>query len=292
MSLALLTSLILVSSASEKNVMIGILEDVPGKYYGEENVRAIRVVFQKYGNKWRSFPSDCRNLECLNTAVSAYPAETAWTIAFDGRNIGKLTSLVRKIEFYADIGLQEIVGATSVPTIGIRSQKYATWASQSLYRPLIAVSQPNFTDPEKWDPTQVPPELMAKMRNQFRQKYQKLCRMKRDETVEPFNYLDKDIALTAAYASNKGWIIANLNLEDGIDCKTEGPEVGIVSWFVIDPKYSVRFLDVKGWLIDAGDYDRDGKSELVFQTGGYNRGGYELYYSNFQKYATFEFSYH
>ena len=81
-------------------------------------------------------------------------------------------------------------------------------------------------------------------------------------------------------------------LDDGIDCKTEKPEVGIVSWFVIDPKYSVRFLDVEGWLIDAGDYDRDGKSELVFQTGGYNRGGYKLYYSDFQKYAAFEFSYH
>jgi len=46
------------------------------------------------------------------------------------------------------------------------------------------------------------------------------------------------------------------------------------------------------WLVDAGDYDSDGKSELVFSIDGYNRGGYKLFYDDFSRFATFEFGYH
>ncbi len=46
------------------------------------------------------------------------------------------------------------------------------------------------------------------------------------------------------------------------------------------------------WLVDAGDYDKDGKSELVFSIDRYNRGGYELFYDDFKKHVVLEFGYH
>jgi hypothetical protein len=46
------------------------------------------------------------------------------------------------------------------------------------------------------------------------------------------------------------------------------------------------------WLVDAGDYGNDGRSELLFSIDRYNRGGYELFYDDFRKRAVFEFSYH
>jgi len=46
------------------------------------------------------------------------------------------------------------------------------------------------------------------------------------------------------------------------------------------------------WLVDAGDYDNDGKSEIVFSISRYNRGGYELFYDDFKGHTVFEFSYH
>lgn len=46
------------------------------------------------------------------------------------------------------------------------------------------------------------------------------------------------------------------------------------------------------WLVDAGDYDSEGKSELLFTIAGYNRGGYELFYDDFNKHVTFEFHHH
>ena len=46
------------------------------------------------------------------------------------------------------------------------------------------------------------------------------------------------------------------------------------------------------WLVDAGDYDNDGKSELVFAIDRYNQGGYELFADDFKSHAASHFSYH
>ena len=46
------------------------------------------------------------------------------------------------------------------------------------------------------------------------------------------------------------------------------------------------------WLVDVGDYDNCGNDELLFSVGRYNRGGYELFYDDFKKHVSFEFSYH
>ncbi len=63
-------------------------------------------------------------------------------------------------------------------------------------------------------------------------------------------------------------------------------------WFMVDPQKTIRFLGDDMWLVDAGDYDNDGKSEVLFAIDGYNRGGYELFYDDFKKHVRFEFSYH
>jgi hypothetical protein len=111
--------------------------------------------------------------------------------------------------------------------------------------------------------------------------------------VEPFLYRDEDIKLVKAYESNRGWTLARLHLGEAIDC--EDVEAGFEindKWFTVDPQRSVQYLDDGIWLVDAGDYDNDGKSELVFSIDDYNRGGYEIFYDDFKKHATFKFSYH
>ncbi len=46
------------------------------------------------------------------------------------------------------------------------------------------------------------------------------------------------------------------------------------------------------WLLDAGDYDGDGKSEVLFAIDGYDLGGYRFFYQNFNKSAEYVFAYH
>ena len=288
--LIVIVMLALQAGAAEKNAIIGVLEDVTARYAGEPYKRAVRVVFEKNGSEWRAFPNDCEDVNCLKTAVSRYPEKVEWTVAFDGKSLGRLTTRAKEIQFYSNIGLQEITGAAAIPAVGERT--YTTFASDTLYRPLIAVSQPNFKDPELWKPAKISPQILASMRRMFREKFPRLCRLNQDENPVPFDYLDKEIDVRKAYASQKGWILAALNLKDAVTCTPELPMVGIDCWFVADPQKKIQHLDVEGWLIDAGDYDRDGKSELIFQIDDYNRGGYVLYYDDFKKRAVFGFTYH
>jgi hypothetical protein len=44
--------------------------------------------------------------------------------------------------------------------------------------------------------------------------------------------------------------------------------------------------------VDAGDFNNDGKSEILFSISRYDRGGYELFYDQFTKHVAFEFSFH
>jgi hypothetical protein len=284
------------SVLSDVNPLLGVLEDVPGRYTNQPNFRAVRVLFQKNGNAWQPFHSDCRDAACLKATAAQYPREVAWTIAFDGKNLGKITTHgPLEFKLYADVGLEEITSAGSVPSVGKRSQNYAGFAGGEAYRPLVAVSQPNYTDPEVWKPVKLPDEMTASLRQQFRKKFPNVSNcVKPDKGIRAaWLYRDEDIAIGKAYGSRKKWFVAELRLE-GWRCDGPTDESGPfeTQWYFVDPAGTIRFLDSGMWLVDAGDYDNDGKSELVFAINRYDVGGYELFYDEFTKHAVFEFSYH
>jgi len=109
----------------------------------------------------------------------------------------------------------------------------------------------------------------------------------------PWPYRDQDIKLSSTYSSKTGWSVAALALRP---YRCDGPgdddDAFTVQWFTISPQGDVEFLGRGMWLVDAGDYDNDGRSEIVFSIDRYNRGGYELFYDDFKGHAVFEFGYH
>lgn len=94
-----------------------------------------------------------------------------------------------------------------------------------------------------------------------------------------------------AYRSKGHWQVAQLAVKGCAIDDERGDELSI-EWYVISPGGKAQYLDSNMHLVDAGDYDNDGKSELVFSIDDYNRGGYKLYYDDFKQRAVFEFSYH
>lgn len=281
--------------ASAQSVILGVLEENRGHYAGEPNYRDVRAVFEKKGSAWQSFWNDCRNRACLKTVTSSYPSEVKWTIAFDGKNVGQVTSRTpNDFRWYSDVGQQQITSKAPVPTIGARSPEFGGYTEASVYRPLVANSQPYFKDPDTWKPFVVSAALMEVLRKAFRRKFPKLCRSSETDhsKLEPLPYRDEDVKLVKAYASRSGWVVARMHLE-AIDC--EDVEAGFDiddPWFVVDSSKTVKHLDSGMWLVDAGDYDDDGKSELVFSIDRENEGGYEIYYDDFKRHATFKFNYH
>jgi hypothetical protein len=279
----------------QANVILGVLEDIPGESSGESDIRAVRAVFEKNGDDWRPFPTKTKSCLDLQTLPSSYPREMTWTIAFDGRDLGRITSQTpAHFSYYSDIGIEYITSHGRVPTVGKKSADYAGFLFSPVYRPLVAVSQPNFADPQHWKPAQLSPTLVAAARQQFRSKFPKAsnCRNPEENVLRPWKYRDEDIHETKAYSSNDGWSLIELNLT-GYACDGPNDSTGFVGqWYAIDPSGAVRFLGTDMWLVDAGDYDNSGKSEVLFSIDGYNMGGYRLFYRDFTRSTEFLFYYH
>ncbi len=281
--------------ALAQSPVVGVLEDVPGDYSGQPNVREVRVVFQKSGHEWIAFPSECPDQTCLKTATLKFPRKVTWNIGFDGKLLGQVSGRTpNDFKFYAHVGLQEITSQAPIPTVGTRSAEFGGYTGASVYRPLVANSEPYFSDPDGWKPSQLAPAEIQLFRRQFRQRSPKLCKSNDDESkLEPFLYRDQDIQVVRAYASREGWKIARLHLEGAVAC--HDVEAGFQiddPWFASDPRGRFRYLGSGMWLVDAGDYDNEGRSELVFSIDRENRGGYVLFYDDFRDRAEFEFGYH
>jgi len=283
-------------SLGAQSTLLGILEDVPGIYAGEPSSRAVRVVFEKNGGDWRALPSACPDEACLRTLPSSYPREVMWTVTFDGQTLGRVAAKTPKeFKFYSHVGLQNLKDGYPIPTVGKRSPQYGGFTDQSVYRPLVTNSEPYFKDPEAWKPSQLKADLSEALKRKFRQSFSKLCKISEDDETKliPFAYRDEDITIVKAYASKSGWSLAQLRVEGATECDDIEAGSGIDDpWFVIDPGKAVAYLDKGMWLLDAGDYDNDGNSELVFSISRYNRGGYELFYDHFKRKVKFEYSYH
>jgi hypothetical protein len=291
---ALVSALSFAASGQMQPRLLGILEDNPGHYAGNLHYRDVRVVFRKEGTRWFAFPSNCPDQDCLKTIAAKFPAQVNWTISFDGKQVGQVISKAPPtFDFYATVGQQTIVGDTPPPTIGKVSTDFAGFLGEPVYRPLVAISQPNYRDPENWKPTQLSTATTAAVRKAFRSRFPKVanCSQQDMEHAKPWPYTDANVEIDKAYGSNRHWLIAEVALS-GNDCDGLSDEAFSSQWFVITPEQRVRFLDSNMWLVDAGDYDKDGKSELVFSIDDYNRGGYKLFYDDFSKHAIFEFGYH
>lgn len=281
-------------------IIVGVLEDVPGAYAGQSDFRVVRAVFQKVGDDWKPFPNDCRDTDCLTAVTRSYPAEVTWTIAFDGRNLGRVRATTPKsFEFYSSIGFEDIVSKTPVPTIRKRSMEYSGFLESPVYRPLIAVSQPNFQDPQQWKRITIQPEVAMSLRQEFRNRFPNVsnCRNPDENSLRPWPYTDVDVKFRKAYRSNDNKIVSSVQLDpwrcDGpVDAPGDNGGPFDLQWFLVNPGGKTSFVGSGMWLLDAGDYDADGKSELIFVIDGYDLGGYEIFYDDFAKHAVFNFSYH
>ncbi len=280
----------------QAEVILGVLEDFPGRHAYDPDFRAVRATFKKNGDDWQAFPTKTNSYRDLETLPTSYPKDMTWSIAFDGRNLGTITSRTPShFKFYSEIGIEDITSQTQVPTVGKKSVDYSGSVHMPLYRPLIAVSQPNVSDPERWKHAQVSQELIAVARQQFRIKFPKAtnCRSPEENIPRPWRYRDEDIRVAKAYSSKDNRSLVELNLTgNACDGEQGSQDEYHGQWYVIEPSGTARFLGSDMWLVDAGDYDNDGKSEVLFSIAGDNQGGYRLFYRNFTKSAEFAFHYH
>lgn len=250
---------------------------------------AVRPLFAKTGGRWTSLEEPA-----AFERVVGFP-ERVWTIAFDGRTIGT----VRTADARADQPARKefprqrvlkLVPRQVVPSRTYPKYRFDSWCGPVPSRPFVAVSAPNSSDPEVWKPLTPLPDVRVALLPAFRAAVDSVfvCPPSASKPVL-FRYGAKDLSVERAYRSANGTTIVALQVHSKELCDDMSPESGL-QWFVLGDH--PRFLHWDMELIDAGDYDGDGKSELVFWYDSYNANGYVLFADNFATRVPVIWGYH
>ena len=234
------------------------------------STRAVRPLFVRLAAGWVSLS---------DTGVTVnHPMPDEWEIAFDGRDRGRVHTVPRGGE------------ATLRPTppAGL----FEGWCSPPELRPLVVVSAANFEDPDQWKPARLSDGELGSLLAPLVGERDSAFNCPRDvEKAEPFRPRVADLEVTQAYRDRRGRTIAGVRLRRSLyrcDFLFEG--AWLTHWFELGASPHRIGTDLD--LVDAGDYDRDGASELIFWQGAYNRDGYVLVTGDLRRRVEHAWSYH
>lgn len=293
-SCLLIMSLAMTFTAAADPLALGVLEQPQCE---KEQQTSARLLFAKSGGRWVSLDREHEFTKSLN------PGLPNWTIAFDSRSLGNVklrdqnpSTPTLNDGFYARDKRYEPETIEKLPVVKNESKSFAGWCDAPTARPLVLVSQPNFTDPQKWKPFSpnpsykqklyVPVKLVIGRFNAYR------CTGKDGEHSEPWEFKADDLVLYKSFRAASGKELVSIGIDKTkIGCELLTAPAWSGHWFLLDGK-KIEFLDNEMELVDAGDYDGDGRSELLFWYSGYNRDGYQLIYDDLRQSVEYLWSYH
>jgi hypothetical protein len=286
------------AAVADPPVFVGVIEDTASTDLTPAMSRIhVRLAFQKQGMEWIPFASGTQfNITPAQTDPT-FPSTVNWTIVFDGKRLGTITSTNPGLDWSADIGIQTITTPSNdIPRVRTETRDFSLADRRERSRPLLVVSVPNFHDPEGWKITTLTVAEKKLAIAKFRKKFPKMEQCDEPETkpIRMVPYFDDEIVFIKAYRSNSGEVLYGQQLDDTRSkCGFFDDENFFSYWFLLNRPHGVQLLDSQMTPIDAADLDGDGHSEWVFQTSrGEDEDGYELFYDDFTKKASFHWTYH
>jgi hypothetical protein len=274
--------------------VVGVLEQPP--QCNETRPAGVRPIFARRELTW--LPLLARDsLRDLDLKAQQF------TLAFDGKSLGTLNTTDAGFDgddwtFRRDHFL-DVVAGQQLPRIANRSHRFAGWCNAPAVRPVVAVTSGHYEDPESWKPFQPSPAVLDSVFPAFRRVVGKAysCRHTISATGDSsehdvaYRYAARDLVVVAAYRNARGREIVGVELKASVrPCDGFMDPQLLNHWFSMaePPKHLGDEMD----LLDAGDYDGDGRSELLFWTSGDDVDKYVLMYDDFSKQAAFYWNYH
>jgi hypothetical protein len=278
---------------------VGVIEDVePGNLSPAMSSVHVRIAFQKLGSEWIPMKSAFDTLDALAQADRFYPASVNWTVVFDGKQIGTITSRSPgQLHEYGDVGTQIITTEPiNIPRITEGASNFSYTHNRARTRPLLLVSAPNFKDPDDWKSTTLSAAEKSLAIKAFRKRFPSLeqCDKPEEQPTHMVPYSDYEVLFIKAYRSKKGEVIFGERLDEARSkCDFFDDDHFFDYWFVLKTNQNVRLLGSQMTPMDAADLDNSGKSQWIFQTSrGEDEDGYELFYDDFSRKASFHWTYH
>lgn len=290
----LLFLLILISSlaSAEHSLFIGVSEQ---PQCNKDVVIAARPLFYQEEKDWIPIFKK-------GNFKTIFSGDFKWNIAFDGRNFGTIKTRFSNNPIntkgdsnFTKDSLLTYHNPEKAPKILNTGQLFSGWCSHPTYRPIILVSSPNHKDPEEWKPF-TPNDsykrlLFSRMKASLGDRAVS-CQDYDWDTVKPYNFKSEELLLYKSYRSNSGKELVSISIDTSkITCDGPIEPEWDITWFFID-RDNISLLGRSLNLVDAGDYDNDGKSEIIFWFRAYNEDGYIIFYDDFKKSSRFTWSYH
>jgi hypothetical protein len=249
-------------------------------------VVAVRALFANSGAGWVA-------LTTRGEFERAVPSEISWTIGFDGGRLGTVRTADPRLDArfeWTDVRDRRLalIPGQRPPRRLNSSHAFEGWCSAPIARPLVVVTSGTVRDPEGWKPFHPAPDLIERLLPAF--KGATVCRSD-TETRIPFRYTAHDVRVVGAYQSRTGRRIVGVALDpDANNCDGVRDVQWENHWFALEAK--PRLLGISLSLVDAGDYDGDGHSELLFWHTDTNQDGYALVFDDLRKRVDLWWHYH
>ena len=249
----------------------------------------VRALFARSGTSWISLVEP-------DVAASYDLGHMDWTVSFDGRPLGTVRTLDPGIpkdpRSFHDRDYRLMIDAGQpLPSISNGREEFGGWCDVPEARPLVVNSQPRATDPDQWKPVTIADGYRDLLFDRFVQAF--------DEPFECSNlpsdheFTGDDLIIQKSYQDNRGRLLVALRLfPNGTGCESAYELVSYltVAWFSIAD--TVRHVGNGLELIDAGDYDNDGESEILFWYSAYNQDGYTILYDGLRWQSNYHWGYH
>lgn len=288
-AVSLLLVLGLSAAASEPAaVLLGVLEH---PQCADDPSLGARALFAKDRDHWFALSTEEASRRVALGALD-------WSVAFDGRRLGSLRTNDPSFKSpyawtYPRDHLLSIAKGQTVPTIANSAGAFAGWCDAPQYRPLVLVTGGHFHDPQSWKRVRPHSSVRSELFRAFAAARGTAYSCSGALGTEPtaWSYSSSDLIVTAEYKDNAGRLLVGLTLDPKHRTCDGPPDVlDATHWFAVGD--TVRYLGVGFSLVDAGDYDGDGRSEVLFWYSAYNKDGYTLFYDGLQKQVDFRWTYH
>ena len=289
--LLLMLSISFSSSMSHSNV-IGVIEE---KIAGYDSTPVIRPLFQNVENSW----------VVLNTPYNYRKARlekrTEWHIVFDGELLNGSAPINSDFRTFSKRPLHEnilrINNANSVPEVANKENRFQAWRGTPKNRPIATNTQPFFQDTERWEVYRNQQQLLVlkkrlfpTLKKQIGEAYH--CNGSPDWKAFPIDTQHNDTEIYRAYKNNKEEFIISAGLAKKHTANCDGPlhKSDKPIWFFIGKE--LKLIGFEFDLVEAADFNNDGKTEFLFFHGGYNEDGYTLFENNFEGRFDYYWRYH
>jgi hypothetical protein len=272
---------------------VGVLEDVPNDDPDKPHTRRVRVLFHFEGDAWTAFPHFPDGERALAALAGAFPKRVRWSVCLGGRSLGRLDGrAAARFEHYSEVGLQQPVRA-GAPTVGAPDARFSGFDSTPVLRPLVATSAPRCMLPEAWTPVPSPPvDVKSRVTAAL------------PDTVRPLPAGVPSYTWPATYRGPDGHWIVEVHREwtDLEDQRVVFVRPGTVTVAQGEPKSHMGRQGKSAPLapgsihpqliVDTGDWNGDGKVEVLTKFEMYDLDGYILSSAEGEPLATFDWFYH